>query len=88
MLLSKRSFSRRLQSFNFVFDADQARLVITSLKTYRDKIWDKLLTSDFPFLTVAGPGEPLALRCGCGLTDSKDLSYLFFSKIHAPVEDY
>lgn len=72
----------------FVFDAGQAKPVVTSLKTYLDKVLGKSITSDPPFITVAGSGEPLALRCGCGSTDSQDLSHLFFDKIHAPMEEY
>ncbi|KAH8674430.1 hypothetical protein BGZ60DRAFT_403952 [Tricladium varicosporioides] len=72
----------------FVFDADQARPVITSLKNYLSKVLEAPMKSGPPFITVAGSGEPLNRRCGYGSTDTQDLNHLFLGKIHAPLQEH
>tara|TARA_R110002060_G_scaffold70387_1_gene78957 strand:- start:374 stop:1705 length:1332 start_codon:yes stop_codon:yes gene_type:complete len=72
----------------FVFDVNHARPAVTSLKTYFNDILGTPVTVETPFITVAGAGEPLTLRCGRGSTDFQDLSHLFIGKIHAPMMGY
>jgi hypothetical protein len=72
----------------FVFDANQARPVITSFKDYLTKMLGAPTNRVSPFITVEGSGEPLARRCGYGSTDIKDLNHLFLDKVHAPLQAY
>ena len=72
----------------FIFDASQAEPVIVSFKDYLNKTLCAPLTSVSPFITVAGPGEPMNRRCGYSSADTNDLNHLFLDKIHAPLQVY
>jgi hypothetical protein len=72
----------------FLFDANQAKPVIASLKDYLSKALEAPMKSGSPFVTVAGPGEPLNRRCGYSVTDTEDLNHLFLSTIYAPLQEH
>jgi hypothetical protein len=72
----------------FSFDANQARSVISSFKDYLSTVLGTPSTTASPSITVPGPGEPLARRCGNGPSDTEDLNHLFLETIHAPLQEY
>jgi hypothetical protein len=72
----------------FNFDANQARPLITSFNDYLDGMLGTPSPTAFPYITVAGLGEPLSRRCGHGCMDAEDLNHLFLEKIHAPLQEY
>jgi hypothetical protein len=72
----------------FSFDPNQA---ISLIRLFNEKMDETLGSSPivlYPFITVAGPGEPLSRRCGNSSMDTEDLGHLFLDKIHAPLQDY
>jgi hypothetical protein len=72
----------------FAFDANQARPAISAFKDYLSAALEIPATTTSPFITVHGPGEPLARRCGYGPSDTKDRNHLFLEKIHTPLQEY
>lgn len=72
----------------FAFNANHAGQLIASFHDYIEKILQAPTKSSSPLVTVSGPGEPLARRCGYSSADTRDLEHLFLDKIHAPLQEY
>jgi hypothetical protein len=72
----------------FSFDYNQARPLISLFNEQMNNTLASYPVATYPFITVAGPGEPLSRRCGHSSMDTEDLGYLFLDKIHAPLQYY
>lgn len=71
-----------------VFDANGVRPLVTSFNNYLEQFLGAPVERVSPYITVAGPGEPVSRRCGSSCMDTKDLNHLFFPTIHRPLREY
>jgi len=67
---------------NFNFNANKARLIITSFKEYLNRLKLSLINTGYLAITVTRIRVPLLAKCGYSSINTRDLAYLFLNKIY------
>jgi preprotein translocase subunit Sec61beta len=70
---------------NFNFNANKARLIITSFKEYLNRLELSPASIVYLAITVAKIKVLLLIKCSYNSINTRDLAYLFLNKIYAPL---